>query len=334
MNHPVQKQPDEELQRLVAGFLDHSLDPEGQARLESRLREDTSARQYCASRIHFDAELQEVLAPQEPLEWSETRRVVKSGPFSWELRREQSLRFGPSSPERRSMLHRRSGWWLAAVLVPVSAAGIWTAFRPSPISPKLVLRNPSFESSDLTFSSSAESTSLLEWQDYFRASNASLVEISPFTGGKILARAGRNVVRFKGATYITQRLTKSDGSPFLARPGEKVSLKGWMHVEPERVPAKFDVGLRFVASGWPEMSQYYIARVEVPLEKAGWQEFSVVVEIPADLKTTKGSSSKTGLTAPLPMLNLEGRQVTLSIDNFDPETTLLLDDLVIEVMKN
>lgn len=332
--------PDAELVRLVAALCDETLDESDRRKLETRLRDDPAALRYCAERIRFESELAETVSPPRKLEWSETRKLLRDGEAGWELRLEQSLRFGT-----RGHRGRLSRWldlwsrpWMKTLVISsgiaVAAVGWWALHRrPAPVAavppvPSLVLKNADFELPGLERSGSAESFSIVGWQDYHR-SDAKIIEIARKTGGKVLARSGRNVVRLEEWDFLTQILTRNDGSPFIANPGKGVRVSGWAYVESAVPAVTIEGSLRYVASPHPAMCQYVpsYARITIPAGK--WHPFTLNLVLPENLVTgrvTKGNN------VPFPEeLDLTGKEMTLSIDNREGSGgALYLDDLRIE----
>ncbi len=90
--------------------------------------------------------------------------------------------------------------------------------------------------------------------------------------------------------------------------------------------------LRFVASSYPDMIQYEAANVTVPLKEGGWHQFRTELEIPDNLLRPPSDLSKTYENPP-PSIQLEGKELTLSLDNRSPGGVMFLDDLEIEVLK-
>jgi hypothetical protein len=274
------------------------------------------------------------------MECLETRRVVVSheGPQpEWEVQRTQTVRYGrpeaPSPtvapatpPKRRGLL------WLLIVLGLLALGLIgWLIFRPQkpvPVTPTpspVILRNPGFEATDLSLSPNGIANGLLDWQDFFQEWGADLCEISRVSGGTIFAKSGRNVARLRPQFYLTQHLQRMDGSPVLAKPGLHLVLSGWAYAQ-GRPPYAVKAALRFVASSKPNQIQYEAARQQVALRPGGWQPFRIELILPKDLTFRVYSL----INVPsAPALDLQGRELTLSIDNQSAES-LLLDDLKIE----
>lgn len=325
---PPKGDPDE----LFARFIDQRIDADGLRELEELLRNDPSARERCADRLLFEADLKEALDPRE-LEWLETRRVLvgrRDGRPEWEIRRSQQLRFGrpdrPDAPARRGSRSRRIGIMAAAGVALATLATLPWLLPDAPDGP--ALRNGSFESTDLSFSATGNTYSLIDWQDYFSIHTADLCEIARVSDGRIFAKSGRNVARLKGGAHLTQRLRKSDGSAIAATPGMRLTLTGWVHTD-GTAPHMLRTALRVVASGWPAMIQYEATQREIPLSpKPGWQPFRLEMSLPDDLERYPSDRS----IPDMPRLDLKGRDLVLSIDSRGHgESILLLDDLRMEM---
>jgi hypothetical protein len=346
-------EPDAELKAWVEALLDQRIDPEAARRLSERLRDDPEARKYCAGMVRFDAAMQDELCPQE-IEWTDTRKVTLSkrdGGPEIELQRNQSVRFGPGGgdPALPSVSTRKMGWqgWAAGLLgivLLVSGLLVWTGDAPPSVSktPELLLLNPGFEATDLTFLPEPTNRALVDWQDYFVTENAEVAEISRSTKGAVLPKSGRNVARLSHYAYLTQRLRRADSSRLLAEPGLKIAVSGWAYVlddptpndvvpdaeskSPE--PFALRAALRFVAGGSPGMVQYEAAGATTPLTKGDWQPFRIELTLPDDLNLP--ASHGVARTK----LDLTGKELTLSLDSVCVHGfQLLLDDLAIEEIR-
>lgn len=333
MNQTPARPPDgDEAAALFARFLDQRLDDEGMRKLEKILRDDPGARDRCAERLRFEADLKDAADPGE-MEWLETRQVIlgkKDGLPSLEIRRNQELRMGPrmshestapgKPPGRRRALKVAGALGLAALV----AGAIWLLGR-GPTTP--ALKNPGFETTDLSLNPTGATFALIEWQDYFSTPNADLCEPGRVTGGRVFARSGRNVARLLAFGHLTQRLHDEDGLPVPARPGDRFVLSGWLHTEGSG-PFVLRSALRVVASGRPAMIQYEAVHQALDISpKPGWQPFRIEFDLPSDLERTPSDVT----ISERPVLDLEGRELTLSIDSRgDEESVLFLDDLTLE----
>lgn len=343
MSTPPSELPDEELVRLVASLCDETLIEADRRKLEARLRQDSNALRYCAERIRFENELAETVSPPPKLEWSETRRLVRNGKAGWELRTEQSLRFGK---RRHSGLGKYSfdlwsrGWVRVLIIFAGIALGgtLWRIVdreEPPPtglsaVSP-LVLKNADFERPALDRSGSAESNSIIDWQDYHK-SDAKILEIARKTDGRILAHSGRNVVRLEEWDFLTQILTRKDGSPYVASPGKGVRVSGFAYVESDVPAVTIEGSLRFVASPHPSMCQYVPVESRVSISSGKWRRFEFELVLPEDLTTNRVTKAT---EVPFPEeMDLSGKELTLSIDNrVTSGGALYLDDLKIEEIR-
>ncbi|MBK1882808.1 hypothetical protein JIN85_10305 [Luteolibacter pohnpeiensis] len=331
MSHPVAPDPpDAELQRLVSRFLDQCLTDAETKRLEQRLREEPAAQQYCAQCLRFDAAMQEVLEPQT-LEWEETRRIVfdpKQGTPAWSIQREQTLRFGnPRRPLLSTAVRKRWPMFIiGGTLLAVAVGAIFFALGQSK---SFQLRNGDFEAMDLSQSPSGRAKSILYWQDNFSTEDAQLQEIGRVSQGKIYAKSGRNVVRLENRAFINQLILNKFGKPLKAKPGLRVALTGWVYCE-GGTEHHLRSSLRFVASGYPDMIQYEAAQTTIKVETGGWKKFQMELIVPDDLQAPPSDSS-INFTQQPPPINLENRELSLSIDSRSPDAVLFLDDLSIEV---
>ena len=333
MNEPIdQGPPDAELQRLVSRFLDQTLTEAESSRLEQRLREEPAAQHYCAQCLRFEASLQEALDPQM-LEWEETRRVVfdpKKGTPAWSIERNQRLRFGnPGRPALTAAVRKRwpifTGLGVLLLLIVGSvylALGQLKSYR---------LRNGDFEAMDLSQSPSGTANSILYWQDNFSSDAAVLCEIGRVSKGRIFAKSGRNVVRLRTRAFLNQLIINRLGNPLKAKPGIRVVLTGWAYSEDDAEHV-LRGSLRYVASGYPDMIQYEAAQTSILLEAGGWKKFQLELIVPDDLQRA-ASDLSTSLEQEPPSINLEDRELTLSLDNRSPSSDLFLDDLEIEVQE-
>lgn len=319
----------DEVSELFSRFIDQRLDEEGHRRLEELLRQDPSARERCARRLLFEADLKDAIDPAE-LEWLETRRVVM-GRTAMEIQRSQELRVGPVGkaappPPAKRRLHPRALIGALVIVAALLAAALLRS-RPEAAAAIPVLGNSGFETSDLSLSATGNTYSLIDWQDYFSTRNADLCEIARVTGGRILAKSGRNVARLRNGGYLTQRLRDDQGDPIIARPGARYHLSGWIHTDGTG-PHVLRTALRVVASGWPAMMQYEAVHqsLEIPA-KPGWQPFRIELDLGKDLERLPSDN----INAEQPQLDLKGRELTLSIDSRGGwESIFYLDDLSLE----
>lgn len=347
-------EPDAELKSLVEAWLDQRIDPNDAQRLSERLRDDPAARKYCAGMLRFDAAMQDELCPQE-IEWTDTRKVTLSkreGGPGIEVQRNQSVRFGPGGGDLAApgIPKNKSGWlpWAGALLgVGLLVYGVigWKRDSSASVnkSPALLLLNPDFEATDLTFLPEPTNRALVDWQDYFVTENAEVAEISRSTQGAVLPKSGRNVARLSNYAYLTQRLRRADSSPLLAKPGLRVAISGWAYVLDDPTPNNpipnksgdispepfaLRAALRFVAGGSPGMVQYEAAGAMTPLNKGEWQPFRIELSLPNDLNLPASHGvSRT-------KLDLTDKELTLSLDSLCIHGyQLLLDNLAIEEIR-
>ncbi|MCW1922496.1 hypothetical protein OKA05_08010 [Luteolibacter arcticus] len=331
---PVHPPDADELTELFARFLDQRLDEAGHQRLEELLREDPSARDRFAQRLLFDADLKEALEPSE-LEWLETRRVVlarRDGRPAMEIQRSQELRVGPRSrldrpdPKQRRRIFAVVGG-VCALAIAVAAAVLLPGFLHPVDAP--VLRNPGFETTDLSLNPTGSTSALIDWQDYFTTQDVDLCEVARVTEGRIYARSGRNVARMKRGAYLTQRLRDKNGNPITAQPGARYVLTGWTYAESTALPV-LRSALRVVASGRPAMIQYEAANQQLQLStEPGWQALRIEFDLGENLERMP---SDVMVEQRPPVLNLKDRELTLSIDSRgEKDSVFYLDDLSLDV---
>ncbi len=340
-------EPDPELKSWVEALIDQRIAPHDAQQLTERLRHDPAARKYCAEVLRFDAAMQDELLPQE-IEWTDTRRVTlrngNDGP-GLEVQRNQTVRYGKGGTDSLStevaLPSTRSRWWLAVFFTAAILAGglvYWVNREQPPMvkAPAVILLNPDFEATDLTFLSEPTNRALVDWQDYFVTENADVAEISRVSGGTVLPKSGRNVARLSNFAYLTQRLRRSDASPLLAKPELSVTVSGWAYVLADPA-AEADGGeqkyaepfglrgaLRFVAGGSPGMIQYEATSASVTLTQGDWQHFTIQLILPKNLLLPASHGvARTNL-------DLTGKELTLSLDSLCKHGYhLLLDDLKI-----
>jgi len=325
---------DDEVAELFARFIDQQLDEAGHQRLEELLRQDPSARDRCARRLLFESDLKDAIQPNE-LEWLETRRVVlarRDGRPAMEIQRSQELRVGPRAKlevatkkkQKRRALAITGG--VAALALGIAATIFGPRLLQSHGAP--VLKNPGFETTDLSLNTTGNTFALIDWQDYFTTQDADLCEIARVTQGRIFAKSGRNVARLKKGAHLTQRLADENGKPITAQPGARYVLTGWTYTEGTAKPL-LRPALRVVASGWPAMIQYEAVHQQLELTpQPGWQPFRIEFDLGKNLERTPSDFT----IEQRPVLDLKGREMTLSIDSRgEKDSVFYLDDLSLEV---
>jgi hypothetical protein len=190
-----------------------------------------------------------------------------------------------------------------------------------------VLKNAGFETTDLSLNPTGNTTALIDWQDYFTTEDADLCEIARVTEGRIFAKSGRNVARMRRFGHLTQRLHDEHGKPITAQPGARYALTGWVHTEGDAKPL-LRTALRVVASGRPAMIQYEAATQRLELTpRPGWQPFRIELDLGDNLEREPSDIT----TDQRPVLDLKGREMTLSIDSRGEKGSVFyLDDLALE----
>lgn len=259
----------------------------------------------------------------------------------WSVEQQRSVRIGRPSEtltlEVSRLRKRRVRWLFAAgvLLISLTAAWfLWPRPKPSPPPPSLVLRNADFETTDLSLSPQSFTSALVDWQDVFNCPEAELVDVSRYSNGRTYAKSGKNAVLLRNATqrndagYLTQQLRRADGSPVKVRDGLILRLSGWAWIE--HPPQSVNAALRVIASGRPSIIQYEPCKASVAISASGWQPFTLDLSIQGDLMREPAWMDP--VVESKPMLDLNGRELFLSIDSRATEP-ILLDDLKIEEIR-
>jgi hypothetical protein len=333
--------PDAELADLVAKYLDNRLDTAQRARLETLIQEDPAAMEYLAQRLRFEATLRQSINPQR-MEVIESRRMIMEtgtdGP-EWSVDQQRSVRIGRTDEpvDVFTARKRRIRLLLAAGVLLISLTTAWFIWpRPKPPAPppSIVLRNADFEATDLSLSPKGFTSALVDWQDVFNCPDAGLVEVNRYSNGRTYAKSGKNAALLKNATqwntagYLTQQLRRDDGSLLRVRDGLTLRLSGWAWID--HPPQSLNAALRVIASGRPATIQYEPCKAAVAIGASGWQHFSLELSIQGDLMREPAWIDP-GIGT-MPMLDLNGRELFLSIDSQGNEP-ILLDDLKIEEIR-
>jgi hypothetical protein len=334
-SEPIDPAPDADLAELVSKYLDNRLDATQRERLESRIQQEPASMDYLAQRLRFEATLRETINPQR-MEILESRRMIfdpGAEGSEWTVEQQRSVRIGQP---RGEMAHdvfptknRRVPLLLLAGALLVGIVAAWFLRpRSQPVSkPFVVLRNADFETTDLSLSPQGVTSALVDWQDIFFCPEAELVEIGRVTQGGVFAKSGKNVARLLPHGYLTQHLRRSDGSPLRALDGLTIRITGSAWIEAD-APQTMSASLRVIASGRPETIQYEACKIPFTLKSTGWQSFTVDLPIRGDLMrepfwVEPGVDSKA-------TLDLDDRELFLSIDMEAIQIPVLLDDLKIE----
>lgn len=320
----------DDLVELVDKLIDGRIVQTEVERLKEMLLAAPEALNYCAERMRWSAELGSALDGFE-VEVTEARRVVLRGRgHPRELVRNEAWQSPPllGSPERRWLPRRPAFWWIfalsAAVLVVL---GFIVAKKMG--EPKLVLRNADFEQADLSNTLEPFNTSVLDWEDFFRADMVGTCNLERFTEGQIRARSGQNVVRMKDG-WMMQRLKMSDDSPVRVARGLRIRVKAWAHLG-QGVPfGEMRFALRVVESTYPRMRQFEVAQDFARLESPGWRQ------VEADLWITERDLIMAHTFAhppdsPQDPVTLEGKSLTLIIENRSG-TEFFIDDVSAEIV--
>lgn len=356
MNQDLPSTPDPEtdatLVHLVDGFIDDRLDEDEKRQLEERLLSDEKAMEYCADRIGFHADMQTLLQPIR-VEVIQKRHFVfeqRHGLPRFAVRESQVTQIGTPGSDKfieippdivnvESCKKRAIAIGSLACLAVALTVSIllWNSNKDeSSAVPEtasdLTLRNPSFESTDLTHDDDAYSYILLDWQDLFMSRRAGICEIERYSDGKLQAPTGKNVAILKPKSYLTQRLRLSDDKPLLVSPGLHLRVKGKISVQNTNNPVPLRLALRVVQSIIPEMVQYEPQFVSIPAKGETWQEFQADFILPTDPADLVLKPSDVMVESKADQeINVEGEPLTLSIDN-RTEATFYLDDLSIEII--
>ena len=347
MSAPPREPPEAEFRNLVDAVIDGQATPEEQQRLEDRMRVDPTLLNYYADRLVLHAELAESVRPLR-VELVQQRRIVieGEGPGRQVLFGEtHEARIGGRQnlialPDRTPVpWYRRMGILagLALAALILAAFGLVRMLRPAAASasppPVLVLRNGGFEDDRPSDDPAGRSESILEWDDYFPCPDSGVYDLEKYSHGKLKAHGGRNAVRLRAdrPAWITQRLNLADGSPLLARKGMVVQVHGWalLDAEPSRQDS-IEISLRHVASTHPTMIQYVADSGEITLKGGTWQPFSIRFALSPLSLVTAVKHKEWGDTT-TPTLDIEGKALSLSIDNFY-NPTVILDDVSAELM--
>lgn len=314
---------DSEWKRLLAGFVDGTLDEAGRVEFERRLREDPSAVAAAGEAIRFEVELADAANPDQ-LEIVQQRRIVidrRTGkPVVVESIERVAVPPDPDPvpavrPPRRGMRVAVAGAALAAVL---GGLGWWLRPPAGADWIPLTLRNAGFETP--VVADGAQTPRTEEWQEKYQTRNASIE--APGAGR---AHAGRQVARLAPGGHIKQSLRDGSGRPVLFAPGRKIRVSGWMKPEGgvENQSDILSVGLHYVDA---ELLQYVVTYRLVTVGRGDWRRFSAELTVPAQ---ETFEPSYTG--APQAVVNVTGLPILLSITNISsgqpPEITVLLDDL-------
>ncbi|MCW1883893.1 hypothetical protein OKA04_04085 [Luteolibacter flavescens] len=322
---PSNQEPDAELRLLVSRFIDQTITPEESRRLDERLQGDPAALDHCVESMRFDALMRDALDPQ-PMELEEIRRVSfdprTGNPLVTLSRR---IRIGDAPPPSRFFPP-----WLTALLalLLLGVAGAW--WMNARAGKAYGIRNGDFENMDLSQSVSPVSHSILFWQDPFSTDGSQLCDLNRMTSGQFFAKSGRNVVLLRPQAFLNQLLLDGRGKELPATPGLRVRVRGW-YLSDGAVYPTLRCSLRFVAGGYPAMVQYEAAGIVVPLEDGGWHSFEAEMVLPEKLWTGP-TVLAAGLDTKPPAIDLQGKSLTLSLDNYSENGELFLDDLSLEVI--
>jgi len=182
---PSEQPPESgELIELVDRYLDQRLDETDGKRLEVMLRDDPSARRYCAERIRLHTELHSLARPLR-IEIHEDRNLVieqTGGVSTVTAHHSNRLSVGPSLGRGEASARKRNAaWWLVALPLAVLVPIAWwlhlgrqeTARQQSPALSIAALENASFEAE--TLEEGAIRNSVVGWETSTNKRQASVV---------------------------------------------------------------------------------------------------------------------------------------------------------------
>lgn len=328
--------PDKEMERLIAAYLDGTLDEEDRDAFERCLRDNPDALRQTAEAVRFEAQLADALQ-SDHMELVQQRRVLIDRVSGQPILVESTQRVGrpwipgSSLPDSKSRLRLL----VIPLAIALVAVGIWLSWNgwqrggnggTTANWKVLPLKNHGFESPDLGVPP-ASSTALPDWQDKFSTSNATLLALSPG-----LAHEGRQVARLASGGHIKQLLYDDSGQPVVFEPGRRLRVSGWVNAE---VPVEanadiFHLALHYVND---HLKQYVVCYRVSSLDGSGWRRFSVELFVPEQEVFEPSYTSDSNLVA-----TVTGRQILLSITNISSgartPVPFLLDDLSVEVMED
>jgi hypothetical protein len=323
----IERIQDPQLTRLVDAYLDGSLTDAEKLKLEKELEKD-EVQNYFVERLHFHAELFE---SQQPLrvELTQKREVVfevKDGLPMFSKREVKSVRIGnPKTEKFVDLVTARSNRYFLLLLLGSSVALLVVVFllqlilnqnveRDVISHPNLLLRNSSFEDNDLSEEVDGFSYSIFEWQDHFLSQRAGVIRPEVYIP-EIKAPDGSNVAYMSPGSFLTQRLLLSDLSEFKAKKGMKLRLLGKIRtLEIPQTPI-LRCAIRVVKGIHPEMLQYEPALAVYTEISDTWRDFSIEFDLPQENMTLLPSDYSGQSTDHARAWNVEGKGLTLSLDN-------------------
>jgi hypothetical protein len=337
----------DELNRLIAAFMDGTLDEQGRADFERRLREDPGVVQQTGEAVRFDMELADAMRPDH-LEIVQQRRMVIDRATGQALSVETSDRVARTVnlavPARdvTPAAKPKSPWLGLAIIAAILAGGgIWWATRKqdattappassvpvaAPVWVSLPLKNPGFELPDLGPPPASIPTPP-DWRDKYAST---MVSQRSLPVGE--AHGGKQVAWLLPGSHMKQLLYDPSGKPVVFEPGRKLRISGW--VKPETpVSGRIDgfhLALHYVDD---RLLQYVVRYHVVPIDGSGWRKFSVEMTVPPQEVFEPSYTNATNM-----LTTVTGRPMLLSITNISAgqktPVTFLLDDMEVELMQD
>lgn len=344
LEHLETAQVSRELKELVERLIDNRLSGEQSARLEELLADDEMALSYCAERVRFHAEVEEVISPVK-LELMQKRHVVletkkglaKVSSVTSNVVRLENPKFGKvvELPPNLTTPMRATIYAVGAIVITGLLCLCLYLFlskedelSAAPQATRLEFRNPSFEALEISKKSPPVIYTILEWQDYFQTTDVQVCDVERASNGERSAKDGNYAAIMRGG-YLTQRLTYDDGEPLVASLGLKLRVSGWAMLETAGKPCPLSISARVVVSAYPSMVQAEPSMENVMVKSDQWEYFEVELELPSDslmvmpkfiIKREHGE-----------LVDIEGLNLAVSIDN-RKRVPVFVDALNIELI--
>lgn len=332
-----------ELRELVDKFIDGRLSAEDHKRLEGMLESDSQALAYCAERMRLHAEMEAVLSPVR-VELTQKRRMVvetKKGESTVSravshVVKVENPRFGKSMELPPSGSQSKRLWIAAVVVLLIGTLALLFTWQGGSEERKLQLRNASFEDLKINENGAPFIYTILDWQDYFQSNRVRVCDVARASQGAMCAYDGDYAVLMDGG-FLTQRLTYTDGSPFVARRGLRLRVSGWAMLGEAGERVKLSISSRVVVSAYPSMVQVEPDVQQFQVTEASWQPFELVLRLPNDSLVMEPTIFRAEVVEKQPSIvnavDITGLQLAISIDN-KSKAPLYLDHLKIEVLED
>ncbi|MFC4995096.1 hypothetical protein [Rubritalea tangerina] len=331
-----------EVRELVDRLIDGRLSEEENRRLESILESDEAAMRYCAERMRFHAEMEELMSPVRVELMQKRHLVVETKKGLATVSKAVSNVVRVENPKFGSALELPPGlktpkqvlgymlWGGLALVVLVAVIVFLIQRGPVSSEPQLVFRNASFEDLEINENSPPFIYTVLDWQDYFQTSSVRVCDVRRATDGKKEAQDGQYAVIMEGG-FLTQRLSYNDGEAFVARKGLRLKVSGWAMLEEAGKPAQLWISSRVVVSAYPSMSQVEPDVQKLEVESDAWERFEAILTLPSDSLMMKPSIFRRDATQSA--VDISGLQLAVSIDN-KSKVPMFIDNLKIEVLED